>query len=137
MTTLTTFAQVEKAIVDRFATMWEGRNLPYALENDGFEPDANTAWALLLFRYASNRNLAIGQVTRKQRQGVFIAQIHAPKNTGVKQMTELEDAIIAEFESHTRTGQVKFSDQVPTRIGIREEWLRSDVSIIFRWDHHA
>ena len=139
---MATSAQIEQAILNRFATMWDAQVAPgaYAIENEGAEFAEDQSWARILFRYArpDPTQQSVGQVIRRQRQGVFLVQIRAPKDAGTVRIGDLEDAVVAEFEDiNKRTLNVKFGAVFPTRLGVRDGWMRSDVSIIFTWDHHG
>ena len=133
MTTLRTLDEVENAILARFKTAWDTTGYDWTIENDELQTD-DEPWARVTLNAVTSRVRGYGAGIRRRREGTIIVQIFTRPNKGVQKANQLAQVVIDAFESDAYSGQIKFSDVVPQKVGVQRKWYQLNVSVIYRWD---
>ena len=133
MTTLQTQDEVENAILQRFKAAWDTTGNEWTIANDELDTDGNP-WARVTINPVSNRVRGYGAGIRRRREGTIIVQIFTKPNKGVQQANQLAQLVTDTFESDAYSGQIKFSEFVPRKIGVQYGWYQINVSGVYQWD---
>lgn len=126
------FADIERAILDRFAERWTDTT-DFAYDNDRYEPSATTEeWVRLSIRNGSSINAALGGALVR-RPGVIIVQVFVKAKTGLVRAMELADAVGEIFENTTFDG-VRCYETSAIDAGTRDGWRQVNATTVYIYD---
>jgi hypothetical protein len=123
------------AIYTKFITDW-GATSSFTLDNESYDPPANTEWVRVVVRHTDRVQESLGGVgSRKFESGgsVFI-QCFAPLDTGAATADSLAQTARSIFEGITLTPEgIRFTAATITEIGPTEDWYQINVEATFTY----
>ncbi len=132
----TTFPEAKEAIAQLFSDVWTPTGLPFALDNEKFDPPENTGWARMVVRHnASNQQTLGNRQNRKfQRFGAAFIQVFSTQRIGSSQTDGFVQRVLDGFEGARITDTtICFLDVIPREVGPMEQWFQVTIEAQFRY----
>ena len=137
---MTTIAEAEEAITQRFKDVWDTTGFTFTLANEtDFDKPEAEPWARFTTTINGATQETLGKKTNRkfQRTGISFAQIFVPLGEGTSRLNTLLEQVVDQFEGERIVGTtVRLLDVVPRKTVTRKEdrWAEGLVEIIFQVD---
>lgn len=136
---MVSLVDARETIYQAFITAW-GATSPITLDNEAFQPPADTAWVRMAVRHNVSTLECIGGsgyggMNSYQRAGIVFLQVFTPLNQGTREADTLAQAARAIFEGKTfSSNAIRFNNVVVREIGPDGSWFQVNLEADFQYD---
>lgn len=134
---MTTPNEAHAAINDRFITQWADAT-PFTFTNEGTLADSvDTAWVMVTVHPTKGGQHTLGKKTQRRyrRNGLIMAQVFTPVNTGSQQAETLAKQLGDIFEGESFDGVDCFNANMRNN-GSDGEWFQMNVDVEFSYQEN-